>query len=77
MFGIEADKQFRRDPKHDGTPVVIVTAADLSAEDRRRIGCGVSHILEKAAYSREELMDQIRRLVSNYADTIKLTGTGA
>jgi adenylate cyclase len=76
MDGFEFLAQLRRDPEHEKTPVIIVTAADLSADERRRLDDGVSHILEKAAYAREELLGQIRRLVANYAETMKLTGTG-
>jgi adenylate cyclase len=76
MDGFEFLAQLRRDPEHEKTPVIIVTAADLSAEDRRRLDGAVSHILEKAAYAREELLEQVRRLVANYAETVKLTGTG-
>jgi adenylate cyclase len=76
MDGFEFLTQLRRDPKHQATPVIIVTAADLSAEDRRRLDGGVSHILEKEAYARDALLEQIRQLVANYAETMKLTGTG-
>ncbi|MEJ2375514.1 MAG: response regulator [Pseudolabrys sp.] len=76
MDGFEFLAQLRRDPKHEKTPVIIVTAADLSADERRRLDGGVSHVLEKAAYARDELLDQIRRLVANHAETMKLTGTG-
>jgi adenylate cyclase len=76
MDGFEFLAQMRRDPEHDKTPVIIVTAADLDADARRRLDGGVSHILQKAAYAREELLDQIRRLVADYAETAKLTGTG-
>ncbi len=76
MDGFEFLSQLRCDPDHERTPVIIVTAADLSADDRRRLDDGVIHILEKAAYVREELLGQIRRLVANYASAIKQTGTG-
>jgi len=76
MDGFEFLTQLRRDPKYEATPVIIVTAADLSAEDRRRLDGAVSHILEKEAYARDALLEQIRQLVANYAETVKLTGTG-
>jgi signal transduction histidine kinase/CheY-like chemotaxis protein len=76
MDGFEFLAQFRRDPEYARIPVIVVTAADLSADDRRRLDGAVSHILEKAAYAREELLEQIRQLVANYAEAIKLTGTG-
>ena len=75
MDGFEFLARLRGAPVHEGIPVIIVTAADLSVEDKRRLNGGVSCVLEKAAYGSEELMNQIRRLVENYAEAIKPTGT--
>ena len=48
-------------------PVVVVTAKDITAEDRKRLsGPGVS-ILQKGAYSRNDLVDQVRWLVADLA----------
>jgi signal transduction histidine kinase/DNA-binding response OmpR family regulator len=77
MDGFEFLAQLRRDPANDAVPVIIVTAADLSAEDRQRLNGDVSHVLEKAAYPREELLNRIRKLIASYADAMKLTGTSA
>jgi adenylate cyclase len=77
MDGFEFLAQMRRYPANDAIPVIIVTAADLSLDERRRLNGDVSHVLEKAAYPREELLDRIRRLVAHYAEAMNLTGTGA
>ncbi|MGH6990286.1 MAG: ATP-binding response regulator, partial [Stellaceae bacterium] len=76
MDGFEFLAELRRDPGNDTIAVIIVTAADLSSEERQRLNGDVSHVLEKAAYRREELLDHIRKLVANHADAMKLTGTG-
>ena len=44
-------------------PVVVVTAKDLTLEDRRRLNGSVEQILQKGAYSREALLHEIHRLV--------------
>jgi hypothetical protein len=49
------------------TPVIVVTAADLSLADRRRLNGGVEHILQKAASGQEDFLQQIRSLVGRYA----------
>ncbi len=49
------------------TPVIVVTAADLSVADRRRLDGGVQHILQKAASEQEDFLRQIRGLVARYA----------
>jgi adenylate cyclase len=77
MDGFEFLAQCRGDPNHRNIPVIIVTAADLSAAERDRLNGGVDHILRKAAYPRDELLHEIRRLVATYAETMKLTGTGS
>jgi signal transduction histidine kinase/DNA-binding response OmpR family regulator len=44
-------------------PVVVVTALDLTAEDRRRLGGGVEQILSKHAFPLPELMARVRALL--------------
>ena len=43
--------------------MVVLTAKDLTEEDRRRLDGGVERILQKAAYSRESLLHEVRDLV--------------
>jgi PAS domain S-box-containing protein len=45
-------------------PVVAVTAKDLTPEDRQRLNGYVEQILQKGAYSREELLHEIYHLVA-------------
>jgi hypothetical protein len=42
---------------------VVVTAKDLTAEDRRRLNGSVEKILQKGAYNREALLSELRDLV--------------
>jgi len=44
-------------------PVIVVTAKELSAEDQQRLNGSVEKILQKGAYSREELIREVRDLV--------------
>jgi CheY-like chemotaxis protein/nitrogen-specific signal transduction histidine kinase len=44
-------------------PVVVVTALDLTAEDRRRLSGGVKQILSKHAFPLAELMARVRALL--------------
>jgi adenylate cyclase len=77
MDGFEFLAQCRGDPNHRNIPVIIVTAADLGAAERDRLTGSADHILRKAAYPRDELLHEIRRLVATYAEAMKLTGTGS
>ena len=45
-------------------PVVVVTAMDLTPEDHQRLNGYVEQILQKGAYSREELLHEIYHLVA-------------
>jgi len=45
-------------------PVVVVTAKDLTPEDRQRLNGYVEQILQKGAYSREDLLHEIYHLVA-------------
>jgi len=67
MDGFEFLAEFRKDPKFAATPVIVVTGADLTLADRRRLNGGVEHILQKAAAGQEDFLRQIRDLVGRYA----------
>jgi adenylate cyclase len=73
MDGFEFLAEFRKTPKFASTPVIVVTAADLSLEDHRRLNGGVEHILQKAAPSREDFLHQIRDLIGRYAVVAELS----
>jgi signal transduction histidine kinase/CheY-like chemotaxis protein len=63
MDGFELVVKLRQAEAWRHIPVVVVTAKDLSAEDRRRLDGGVQRVLQKAAYSRESLLRELRDLV--------------
>ena len=48
-------------------PVIVLTAKDLTDEDRRILSGRVEQIVEKGASSHEHLMALIRRLVRERA----------
>jgi signal transduction histidine kinase/DNA-binding response OmpR family regulator len=54
--------QLRKNSAWRGVPVVVLTAMDLGPEERRRLNGGVERILEKGAYSLDELKAEIRSL---------------
>jgi CheY-like chemotaxis protein len=45
-------------------PVVIVTAKDLTAEDRERLNGSVVRILQKGAYGQQDLLAEVRTLLA-------------
>ena len=45
-------------------PVVVVTALDLSAEDRARLNSGIEAVLLKETFKPADLIEGLRRLVA-------------
>jgi signal transduction histidine kinase/DNA-binding response OmpR family regulator len=63
MDGFEFVAEFRRHEAWRGIPIVVVTAKDLSREDRERLNGHVERILQKGMHSRAELLAEVRELV--------------
>jgi CheY-like chemotaxis protein len=64
MDGFDFVKELRKLPECDSIPVVVISAKDLTSEDRERLNGFVEQMLQKGAYSREELMRQVQDLVN-------------
>lgn len=64
MDGFELMDVLRRDPQRPRVPVIIVTAKDLTEEDRRRLSGGVERIVQKGSGGPEVLMAEIRAVLS-------------
>lgn len=64
MDGFAFVKQLQQNVLWRDIPVVVLTALDVTPEDRLRLNGYVENILQKGAYSVEELLMQIRNLVS-------------
>jgi CheY-like chemotaxis protein len=47
-------------------PVVVLTAKDITPEDRQRLNGYVENILQKGAFSCDDLLSQVRNLVTTY-----------
>jgi signal transduction histidine kinase/DNA-binding response OmpR family regulator/ligand-binding sensor domain-containing protein len=54
----------RQIPGGEHVPVIVITAKDLTAEDRARLNGATCQILQKATFSAESLLAEIRGLVS-------------
>jgi len=69
MDGFSFAAEVRRHPEWRSIPIVVVTAQDLSHDDRRRLNGNVETILRKHGDSGESLMAQVRDLLSNSTAT--------
>ena len=64
MDGFEFVTHLRQTKAWRSIPIVVITAKDLTAEERAQLNTTVARILQKGAYSREELLAQVAELVS-------------
>ena len=65
MDGFEFVDEIRLHEDWRSIPIVVVTAKDLTAKDRLRLNGYVEKVLQKGAYSREELLAEVRDLVAS------------
>jgi signal transduction histidine kinase/CheY-like chemotaxis protein len=63
MDGFEFVEALRKNPAWIGIPVVVVTAKDLSADDRLRLDGHVKKIFQKGVMKREELARELRSVM--------------
>ena len=65
MDGFQFLEEVRKRQEWRSIPIVVVTAKDLSPEDSLRLTGYVKKILQKGAYSREELLLTVSDLVAS------------
>jgi CheY-like chemotaxis protein len=63
MDGFEFLDEFRRNAAWRSIPVLVVTAKELTAEDRSRLHGGVARILEKGSLTPKQLLEEVKALV--------------
>jgi PAS domain S-box-containing protein len=63
MDGFDLIDMLRRNPDTQSTPIVVVTAKEITDEDRQRLNGSVSQVLQKAGHRRDELLAAVRKQV--------------
>ena len=66
MGGFEFLRTFRAKPEGAGIPVVVLTARDLSRDDRRRLH-GATEVLNKGGTSLGDLSRELKKAVEGSA----------
>lgn len=64
MDGFQFLSVIRRNPKFASIPVIVVTAKDLSEDDRHRLNGSVQDIIQKGAMDRERLLREVCEMIS-------------
>jgi signal transduction histidine kinase/CheY-like chemotaxis protein len=72
MDGFQFLDEVRKRADWRSIPVIVVTAKELSPEDQQRLNGSVEKILQKGAYSREELLREVRDLVTTSMSSRKV-----
>jgi CheY-like chemotaxis protein len=65
MDGFAFVEELRHQEAWQSIPIVVITAKDLTPDDHRRLNGYVERILRKGAYSPEELLREVRDLVTD------------
>ena len=68
MDGFEFMEALRRRPDSQHIPVIVITAKDLTEEDRRRLNGGVQRIIQKGAASQRQVLELVRELLAGKTD---------
>jgi adenylate cyclase len=66
MDGFQFLDELRRSRAWAGIPVVVLTAKDLTPQDHARLSGNVERIIAKGAYTRDDLLAELHRLVVDY-----------
>ncbi len=69
MDGFEFLSLLRRKPGCETIPVVVITAKDLTAEDRERLTGSVNQIIQKGDVDREKLLQNITSMLAEAEKT--------
>ena len=65
MDGFQFMVELRQDESWRRIPVVVLTAKELTEEDRRQLSGDVEVIMQKGAYSQEQLLERVLDLVAS------------
>jgi len=68
VSGFEVARALRESEHTARIPILVLTAKDLSAEDRARLNGAVNAILAKASFSTSELLAELRRALPKRAE---------
>jgi signal transduction histidine kinase/CheY-like chemotaxis protein len=69
MDGFELLQKLREREPWRAIPVVVVTAKDLTSDERQALASRTEQVIEKGAYAREQLLAEVRRHVESAVDS--------
>lgn len=66
MDGFEFINELRHHPQWQSIPVIVLTAKDLSQEDKERLDGQIERIYQKGSFNRQSLLSEVRSLVDTH-----------
>ena len=66
--GFEVARKIQQYSPERKIPIIVITAKDLTSEDRDRLNGRVTAILQKGSYDKEHLLTQIKNLLGNLSN---------
>lgn len=66
MDGFEFVDELHQRAASEDVPVIVLTAKDLTAEDRKRLTGQVRRVLQKGVHPKEELVEEVHRALRNH-----------
>ena len=72
MDGFQLVAELQKHPAWRRIPVIVVTARDLTAEDRMRLNSGIETVLMKDSFNPTSLIERIRQAVSKQRQSKKV-----
>jgi len=70
MDGFDFLLEFNDREEFETVPIIVVTAKDLSADDRQRLIGGVERVVAKSGLTQKELVKHVRQFVAKHCDTV-------
>ena len=67
MDGFDFIEALRHREAWRSIPIIVVTAKDLTSDDRRRLNGAVEQVLQKGLFSCDDLLHEVHNLVTTYA----------
>ena len=64
MDGFEFIHKLRQQPDWESIPVIVITAKDLTMDERKQLGATIQNIYQKGELDRRELVTDVRELIS-------------
>ncbi len=75
MDGFQLVAEMQKHPTWHSIPVIVVTARDLTVEDRARLNSGIETVLQKETFSPANLIERVRQAVAKQRQSLKIPET--